>query len=132
VSTEAARSEPVRLGVLAALVEADEATMPPGPANAEERRLADAMRGEPGGGPGPDAPALAELLRLADGAPTADAFIVGLRQAFLIPDDSQPPPAREACADACADVYRRLALPGLASEPMMRAQAILQRLTTPY
>jgi hypothetical protein len=119
--------ERVRLSVVAALVSS---SPPADPATADESRLAEAIRsapGEPGGGPGPDAPALADLLRLAEGTPSSGSFAVGLRQAFLIPDDSRHALAREDAAAAFADVYRRLALPGLSGESGSRALAILRR-----
>ena len=130
MSTDAEHSEPVRLDIVAALVETDAATALAGQATCDERRLAEALCGESEEALGPEAPALSELLRLAEGAPTADAFVVGLRQAFLIPDDSWPPPACGHPADAFADVYRRLALGGLPGESGVRAQAILHQLTT--
>lgn len=130
MSTSAGTGEPVLLDVLAALVEADSMTGVAATASPDERRLADALRGQPeGAAPGPDAPALAELLRLASGARAADDFVVGLRQVFLIPDDSRPPPGREARADAFAELYRRLALPRLPGDSASRAQGILQQLT---
>lgn len=119
--------ERVRLSVVAALVGS---SVPPDPATADESRLADALRGgpgEPGGAPGPDPPAVADLLRLADGTPSSASFAVGLRQAFLIPDDSRHAPARDDAAAAFADVYRRLALPGLSGENGSRALAILRK-----
>ena len=57
----------VRLSVVAALVGSG---APTAHATADECRLAEALRGtpgEPGGAPGPDAPAIADLLRLAEG-----------------------------------------------------------------
>jgi hypothetical protein len=129
MSADAEFTEPVRLDVVAALVETDAATALPGQATCDERRLAEALHGEPEGTPGPEAPALSELLRLAEGASTADTLVVGLEQAFLIPDDSWPSPARERRTDAFADVYRRLAMPGLSGESGARAQAILNQLT---
>jgi len=116
----------VRLSVVAALVGssglADLATI-------DECRLADALGGAPGapGGPGPHAPAIADLLLLADGAPSAGAFVTGLQQAFLIPDDSRHALAREDSTAAFADIYRRLAMPGLSGEAGSRALAILRR-----
>ena len=121
------RPERVRLSVVAALVGS---SAPAGPATADESRLADALRGAPGGPgvtPGPDAPALADLLRLADGTPSSGSFAVGLRQTFLIPDDSRHALARDDAAAAFADVYRRLALPGLSGEAGSRALAILRK-----
>lgn len=119
--------ERVRLSVVAALVSS---SPPADPATADESRLAEAIGsapGDPGGSPGPDAPALADLLRLAEGTPSSGSFAVGLRQAFLIPDDSRHALAREDAAAAFADVYRRLALPGLSGESGSRALAILRR-----
>jgi hypothetical protein len=129
MSTDAEFTEPIRLDVVAALVETEAATALTGRATCDERRLAEALYGEPEGTPRPEAPAVCELLRLAEGASTADTLVVGLRQAFLIPDDSWPPPAREHRTDAFADVYRRLAVPGLSGESGARAQAILHQLT---
>jgi hypothetical protein len=121
------RPERVRLSVVAALVGSSE---PAGPATADESRLADALGGapgEPGGASGPDAPALADLLRLADGTPSSGAFVTGLQQTFLIPDDSRHAPAREDTTAAFSDLYRRLAMPGLSGEAGSRALAILRK-----
>jgi hypothetical protein len=117
----------VRLSVVAALVRPG---APAGPATADESRLADALRGapgEPGVEPGPEAPALADLLRLAAGTPSSGAFAVGLRQAFLIPDDSRHALARDDAPAVFADIYRRLALPGMSGESGSQAQAILRK-----
>jgi hypothetical protein len=117
----------VRLSVVAALVGSG---APAAHATADECRLAEALHGTPGGpggAPEPDAPAIAELLRLAEGSPSSGSFAVGLRQAFLIPDDSWHAVAREDAAAAFADIYRRLALPGLSGEAGSRAQAILRK-----
>ena len=114
----------VRLSVVAALVGS---RVPAGPATCDESRLADALSGAPGGTPCPDAPALADLLVLAEGTPSSGAFITGLQQAFLIPDDSRHALAREETTAAFADVYRRLALPGLSGEAGSRALAILRK-----
>ena len=131
MSTSAGTGEPVLLDVLAALVEADSMTGVAAAASSDERRLADALRGQPEGtaAPGSDAPALAELLRLACAARAPDDFVVALRQVFLIPDDSRPPPGRETRDDAFAELYRRLALPRLPADSASRAQGILQQLT---
>jgi len=118
------RRERVRLSVVAALVGSTE---PADPATADESRLADALGVTRGGVPRPDAPALADLLLLAEGTPSSSAFITGLQQAFLIPDDSRHALAREETTAAFADVYRRLALPGLSGEAGSRALAILRR-----
>ena len=118
---------PVRLSVVAALVGSGATTAD---ATADECRLAEALHGTPGGpggAPEPDAPAIAELLRLAEGSPSSGSFAVGLRQAFLIPDDSWHALAREDAAAAFADIYRRLALPGLSGEAGSRALAILRK-----
>ncbi len=117
----------VRLSAVAALVGS---AAPTAHATADECRLAEALRGtpgQPGGSPGPDAPAIAELLRLAEGTPSSGSFAVGLLQAFLIPDDSWHALARENAAAAFADIYRRLALPGLSGEAGSRALAILRK-----
>jgi len=119
----------VRLSVVAALVSS---SVPAESATADESRLADALGGapsEPSGTP-PDAPALADLLLLAEGTPSSAAFITGLQQAFLIPDDSRHALAREETTAAFADVYRRLALPGMSGEAGSRALAILRRVAT--
>jgi hypothetical protein len=124
------RPERVRLSVVAALVGS---SVPADPATADESRLADALGrapGEPGGTPGPDAPALADLLRLAEGTPSSGAFVTGLQQAFLIPDDSRHALAREDTTAAFADLYRRLAMPGLSGEAGSRALAILRKVAT--
>jgi hypothetical protein len=122
------RRERVRLSVVAALVSS---SVPTDPATVDESRLADALRGvpaEPGGAAVPDAAALADLLALAEGTPSSGGFVTGLQQAFLIPDDSRHALAREETTAAFADVYRRLALPGLSGEAGSRALAILRRL----
>jgi hypothetical protein len=121
------RHERVRLSVVAALVRS---RVPADPATADECRMADALGGvpaEPGGAVVPDAGALADLLVLAEGTPSSGAFVTGLQQAFLIPDDSRHALAREETTAAFADVYRRLALPGLSGEAGSRALAILRK-----
>ncbi len=91
-------------------------------ATGAERRLAEALRGSPGMElPEPDAGAIAALLRLADGSPQATVLAVGLLQKFLIPDDSWHAPARDERAAAFAELYRRLALPGMAADATERA-----------
>lgn len=96
----------------------------------DELSLAEALRG-PAGQPADEAArAIAELLRLADGTAAAGPLAVGLRQAFLIPDDSQHAPAREERTAAFADVYRRLALPELAGAARDRANTLLGTLTS--
>jgi len=124
--TEGARPpDSVRLAVVATLVGSGASAEP---ATADECRLAEALRGTPGelgGTPGPDAPAVADLLRLAEGTPACGSFVDCLRQCFLIPDDSRPPLAREDPAATFAEVYRRLALPGLSGDASSRALAIL-------
>jgi hypothetical protein len=131
VSEQGSAAEQLRLGVVAALI-ADTGPAPPGtgPADgaaSDELPLAEALRG-PAGQPDEATRAIAELLRLADGTAAAGVLAVGLRQAFLIPDDSQHAPAREERTAAFADVYRRLALPELAGAARDRAHALLSTL----
>lgn len=98
-------------------------------ATSEEGRLAEALRGSPGSElPEPDAEAIAALLRLADGLPQATIFASGLLQKFLIPDDSWPAPARDERAAAFAELYRTLALPGMAADATERAAVQLDDL----
>jgi hypothetical protein len=96
-------------------------------ATASEWQLARALRGGHDETCDPDATALSELLRLADGTPLADVLAVGLRQVFLLPDDSWHAPAREERTSAFADLYRRLALPAIEGD-LREAEAILCRL----
>ena len=97
-----------------------------------ERQLADALRGPHGYGvPESDAEAIAGLLRLVGGADVADRLCTGLRQAFLIPDDSQHAPAREDRTATFAGLYIRLALPGLSGGAAERARALLAELDRP-
>jgi hypothetical protein len=124
------RRERVRLSVVAALVGS---RVPAEPATADESRLAGALAvppGELGGAPVPEAAAVADLLLLAEGTPSSAAFVTGLQQAFLIPDDSWHAPAREQGTAAFADVYRRLALPGMSGEAGSRAVAILRKVAS--
>src|SRR5258708_16098161 len=96
---------PVRLSVVAALVGSGATTAH---ATADECRLAEALHGTPGGpggAPEPDPPAIAELLRLADGTPSSGSFAVGLLQTFLIPDDSWHPPPPQAPPPPFAPLY---------------------------
>jgi len=124
----------VRLSVLAALISTRAPITansgPAGSATPAECQLADALRGGRDGAPGPEAPALADLLRLAEGTPDSSMFAAGLRQAFLIPDDSHQALAREEPTAAFADMYRRLALPGLTGSTGRRAEAILTQVTS--
>ena len=150
VSEHDSAADQLRLSVVAALVAGDASpgqpgTGPQGPvsggpapasqrpadsATSDERPLAEALRG-PAGEPADEAArAIAELLRLADGTAAAGTLAVGLRQVFLIPDDSRHAQAREEREAAFADVYRRLALPELAGAARGRAQAILGSLTS--
>ena len=98
-------------------------------ATGAERQLAEALRGPPGGEvPEPDAEAIAALLRLAAGSPSGAVLAVGLRQKFLVPDDSWHAPARDECAVAFAELYRALALPALAVGAAGRAEVLLDGL----
>lgn len=98
-------------------------------ATAEERRLAEALRGSPGMElPEPDAEAIAALLRLADDSPQATILAAGLLQKFLIPDDSWQAPARDEHAAAFTELYRKLALPGMAADATERAVVQLDNL----
>src|SRR5215469_17958858 len=91
-----------------------------------EHRLAEALRGPPASlTPESDAEAIAGLLRLAAGAGAEARLSVSLGHAFLIPDDSRDPLAREERAATFCDLYRRLALPGLAGEAQGRADELL-------
>ena len=99
-------------------------------ATGEEQRLALALRGAPGMEvPEPDAEAIAGLLRLAEASPLAPVLAVGLCQKFLIPDDSWYSPAREERAGAFAELYRRLALPGMTADATEQAVVLLGGLT---
>ena len=101
-------------------------------ANSGERRLADALRGSSGSPlPEPDAELIAGLLRLAEESAPGSGLGVGLRQAFLIPDDSLHAPAREERTAAFCDLFRRLALPGLTGNAGERARELLADLTPP-
>ncbi len=122
-------TDQLRLGIVAALVGDD----PQGQADSaasDELSLAQGLRGPAGQSADEAARAIAELLGLADGTAAAGALAVGLRQAFLIPDDSQHAPAREERTAAFADVYRRLALPELAGAARDRAHALLGALAS--
>jgi len=91
-----------------------------------ERRLAEALRGSSGSElPEPDAELIAGLLRLAEESAPGTALGVGLRQAFLIPDDSHHAPAREERTAAFCDLFRRLAMPGLPGNARERAEELL-------
>lgn len=98
-------------------------------ASGAERRLAEALRGSPGRQlPDPDAEVIAALLRLADSSPQATVLGVGLLQKFLVPDDSWHAPAREERAAEFAELYRRLALPGMAADAAEQAAVQLHHL----
>lgn len=98
-------------------------------ATVEEWLLAEALQGSPGTEvPVPAEEAMAGLLRLAEASPQAPVLAVGLCQKFLIPDDSWHAPARGECASAFADLYRTLALPGMATDATERAVVLLHGL----
>jgi hypothetical protein len=98
-------------------------------ATGAERQLAEALRGPPVTEMAQaDAAAIAGLLRLAADSPAAPAFATGLLQKFLIPDDSRHAPARDERATAFAELYRMLALPGMAAGAAVRAVALLDGL----
>lgn len=127
-----------RLGVLAALVEfdaersdladvwthadgrpyADAETALITSATLAEWELAGALRGGSDQAPGKDSAAMADLLGLADGTDAATLLLLGLREAFL---DGKP----DDRAAAFADVYRRLALPGMDDAGRGKAEAVL-------
>lgn len=128
-----------RLGVLAALVEfdanrsdladfwthadgrpyADDETALITSATLAEWELAGALRGAPDQPPGPAAPAVASLLRIADGTEAGSLLLLGLREVFL--DGKPDDPDAEF-----AGVYRRLALPVLGGETREQALAVLE------
>lgn len=98
-------------------------------ATVEEWLLAEALRGSPGTEvPEQGEETIAGLLRLAEASPQAPVFTVGLCQKFLIPDDSWYAPARGECTSAFADLYRSLALPGMAADATERAMVLLHDL----
>ena len=72
--------------------------------------------------------AIAELLYLADDGPEASKLANGLNQAFLLPEDSHPAPARDERRSAFADLYRRLALHQLNNQVRNKAAASLWKL----
>jgi hypothetical protein len=120
----------LRLAAVAALVGRDdsEAELVTS-ATSNERRLAEALRGPAGRQvPEADAEAIAGLLRLASESPSAAGFAAGLQQGFLLPDDSVHSQARDQADAAFADLYRRLALPEMASGAADRAVALLDSL----
>ena len=128
-------TDQLRLGVVAALVGDDAGpaqleTGLAGPAASDERPLAEALRGSSGEPADQAARAIADLLRLADGTAAAGTLAVGLRQVFLLPDDSRHAQARDERTTAFADVYRRLALPELAGAARDRAHSLLGTLTS--
>lgn len=99
-------------------------------ATVDEWLLAEALRGSPGTEvPVPKEEAIAGLLRLAAAAPRAPVLAVGLCQKFLIPDDSWHAPARSECTSAFADLYRTLALPGMAADATEQAMVLLHGLS---
>jgi HAD superfamily hydrolase (TIGR01509 family) len=133
-ATAGARAEgPTRLAVLAAIINdgaASEAI-----ATTTERALADALGHSAEGSLDPAArSAMARLLRLAGDTPGGKALAAALNQTFLLPDDSWPALARDGRGQAFADLYRRLAMPGMRGQ--VRAEAAmmvsqLARLLTP-
>ena len=138
---------PLRLDVLAALVDYDALAsgaadswvhgdgMPYTAAEAaliatasmDEWSLAEALRGGPGEVSDPGQAAIAALLRLASGTGLAPALGIGLRAVFL-PDGDGPERTRPERTTAFADVYQRLALPGLADDTREQATALLDKL----
>jgi hypothetical protein len=94
-------------------------------ASADERQLAEGLRGGSARAADPDGPMIAGLLRLADGTDLAPLLRAGLRQMFLIPDDSWHAAAREDRTAEFAGLYRRLALPGLGEDARQRADTLL-------
>src|ERR1022692_4093757 len=126
---------PLRLEVLAALIDydapasssadswvhgdgmpytADEAALI-ATASMAEWSVAEALRGGPEEVSDPDQAVIAALLRLARAPPPAPLVGIGLREAFP-PDGDGPERTRPERTAAFADVYRRLALPGLADD----------------
>lgn len=98
-------------------------------ATVDEWLLAQALRGPPGMEvPEPDEEAIAGLLRLAEASPQASVLAVGLCQKFLIPDDSWQAPACSECPAEFAELYRRLALPGMAADATEQAMVLLDGL----
>ncbi len=99
-------------------------------ATVDEWLLAEALKGSPDMVvPEPDEEAIAGLLRLAEASPQASALAIGLCQKFLIPDDSWHAPARAECPSAFAELYRRLALPGMAADTTEQAVLLLEGLS---
>ncbi len=79
----------------------------------QERALAEGMGGGPEPLAGPDAEAIAGLLRLASGTDVVSLLRAGLREEFVPPDGSRRALGREKRACAFAELYRTFALPGL-------------------
>ena|ERR1022692_2739341 len=135
---------PVRLDVLAALIDydapasgaadswihgdgmpytADEAALIAA-ATVAEWTMAEALCGGPEEVSDPDQAAIAELLRLASGTALAPLIGIGLREAFP-PDGDGPERTRPERTAAFADLYQRLALPGLDGSASEQAEVIL-------
>ena len=116
----------LRLEAIAALVDpvsrAEEALART--ASADEQELAGALRGGPDQAPGPDAAAVAALLRLAAESPAGTLFKVGLSEAFL-PDGGASALSRPESTAALTDLFRRLLLPGLDGDARDQAAALL-------
>lgn len=92
-----------------------------GGASIAEWELAEALRGGPDAVSGQDAAAIAALLRIAVRCPLGPALAIGLRAEFL---DREP----RGGAAAFADVYRRLALPGMSGDDLKQATTLLDGL----
>jgi hypothetical protein len=94
-------------------------------ATSTERVLADGLCTGPDPLSDADAMTIAALLRLVAGTDIAAQYGLGLRQAFLLPDDSRHAPAREERTSAITDLYRKLALPGLRGDAREQAVSML-------
>jgi hypothetical protein len=95
---------------------------------ASERALAEALQDHDQSDSPPADHAIAELLLLVDDGSEATKLATGLNHAFLVPDDSQPVPARGERRSAFADLYRKLALHQLNNQVRNKAAASLWKL----
>ena len=90
-----------------------------------EWALAVDLAGGPEPASDPGAPVIADLLRLASRSGAASLLRAGLRQAFLLPDDSADGMDREERTDMFTELYKTLALPGLSADARALAGRLL-------
>ncbi len=97
-------------------------------ATGAERALAEGLAGGPEPLSGPDAEAMAGLLRLAGGTDVVPLLRAGLREQFVPPDGSHLVLGRERRTCAFAELFGKFALPGLDADARETAGPLLDAL----